>query len=376
MIKNKNDVVTKRFKTILRTSIVGILVNALLGVFKAIVGTVSNSIAITMDAVNNFTDAGSSLITILSTTFSVKAPNKKHPFGYGRIEYMGTLLIAILILYAGVTSLIESIKGIITPETAEYSTVSIIIICIAVVVKIGLAIFFSKVGRKVKSDSLIATGKEAIGDIAISVATVVAVVIYIFTGFSIEAWLGAAIAGFIIKSGVEILIETIGKILGKGADVEIVKNIKKEIASFDEVDGAFDLVLHNYGPDTYMGSIHVEVSDTLSINEFDALTRRIQERVFEKFGIFITAVGVYSVNTTDEKVIETRESVKELVSNIEHVKQIHGFYLDDKTMRFDAVISFAARDRRAVYDQVVEQVGEKYPEYKLVVGFDMDFNEI
>lgn len=375
-MKNNNDAVSKRLKTILRTSIVGILVNALLGVFKAIVGTVSNSIAITMDAVNNFTDAGSSLITILSTTFSVKSPNKKHPFGYGRIEYMGTLLIAILILYAGVTSLIESIKGIITPETAEYSTTSIVIICVAVVVKIGLAIFFSKVGKKVKSDSLIATGKEAIGDIAISIATVVAALIYIFTGFSIEAWLGAAIAIFIIKSGIEILIETIGKILGKGADVEIVKNIKKEVAAFDEVVGAFDLVLHNYGPDSYMGSIHVEVKDTLSINEFDALTRRIQETVFEKFGVYITAVGVYSVNTTNDKVIEVREGVKAIISGIEHVKQIHGFYLDDETMRFDAVISFAAKDRKAVYNQVIDLVGKKYPEYNLVVGMDMDFNEI
>lgn len=375
MSKEKSEM-KNRLKVILRTSVIGIVVNVLLGVFKAIVGAVSNSIAITLDAVNNLTDAGSSLITILSTSFSVKAPNKKHPFGYGRIEYLGTLLISVIILYAGVTSFVESIKSIIHHEVAEYSTVSIIIIVVAVVVKTVLAIFFSSVGKKVKSDSLVATGKEAIGDIAISVATVIAVIIFLATGISIEAWLGAVIAIFIIKTGAELIFETVAKILGTGTEVSLVKDIKAAINEFDQVVGAYDLVLHNYGPDSYLGTVHIEVEDTVSISEYDALSRHIQEVIAERFGVFISAVGVYSINTQDEKAVAIREEVRSVVLDIQHVKQLHGFYVDDKSMRFDVVISFEAGDRNKVYQEVVEKIQNKYPDYAVSIGMDMDYNEI
>lgn len=298
---NENTVVANRLKVILRTSIIGIIVNAFLGVFKAIVGTVSHSIAITLDAVNNFTDAGSSLITILSTSFSVKEPNKKHPFGYGRIEYLGTLLIAIIISYAGITAFVESIKGIIHHEVAEYSTVSIIIIVVAVIVKTILAIF-------------------------------------LVSGFAIEAWLGVIIALFIIKAGVELILETVTKILGTGAEASLVREIKGAIVGFEHVVGAYDLVLNNYGPDSYLGSVHIEVEDTLEVSEFDALSRQIQEAIAEQFGVFISAVGVYSINTKDEKAIAMREAVKSEVLGIKHVKQLHVFYMDDKNIRFDVVI--------------------------------------
>ena len=373
---NENKEVASRLKVILRTSIIGIIVNILLGIFKAIVGTISNSIAITLDAVNNFTDAGSSLITILSTSFSVKAPDKKHPFGYGRIEYLGTLLISVIILYAGVTSLVESAKGIIHREVAEYSTVSIVIIIVAVIVKTALAIFFSSVGKKVKSDSLIATGKEAVGDILISVATVVAVGIFLISGVSVEAWLGVIIALFIIKTGAELIIETVAKILGTGAEASLVRDIKKAIAEIEHVVGAYDLVLHNYGPDSYLGTVHIEVEDTVEVSEFDALSRQIQEVIAERFGVFISAVGVYSINTKDEKAVAIREEVRALVLDTEHVKQLHGFYLDDKSMRFDVVISFDAGDRSRVYQKVVDKVQTKYPEYKVNIGMDMDYNEL
>lgn len=380
-MKKINDDIEKigsRLKAIFRASLIAILVNVSLGIFKMIVGVISKSIAITLDAVNNFTDAGSSLITILSSTLASKDPDKKHPFGYGRVEYLGTLLIAVLILYAGVTSFIESVKSIIHPEIAEYSMVSIIIIIVAVVAKALLAVYISNVGKKVSSDSLIAAGKESIGDIAISVATIVAVIIYVNTGISLEAWLGTIIAIFIIKAGFEILIETIAKILGTGADAELVRNIKKAITEQEEVVGAFDLVLHNYGPEAYLGSVHIEVEDTYPISKFDSLSRIIQEDIVKRFGVYLSAIGVYSVNTTDSNIIAIREEVKTLVLDIKNVKQLHGFHIDEdrKNMRFDVVISFEADDRRKVYCEVVKAVENKYPEYNIEIGMDMDYNEI
>lgn len=376
-----NDDIEKngsRLKAIFRASVVAILVNVSLGIFKMIVGLISRSIAITLDAVNNFTDAGSSLITILSSTFASKDPNKKHPFGYGRIEYLGTLLIAVLILYAGVTAFVESVKSIIHPEVPTYSTISIVIIIVAVVAKTFLTIYITNVGKKVHSDSLIASGKESLGDIAISIATVVAVFIYVLAHVSVEAWLGTVIALFIVKAGVETLFETVAKILGTGADVALVRDIKKAIAEQEEVVGAFDLVLHNYGPDEYLGSVHIEVEDTLPINKLDDLSRRIQEDILERFGVYMSAIGVYSVNTTDESIISIREDVKETVLGIKHVNQLHGFYLDKekKDMRFDVVVSLEAEDRRKVHNEVIKKLEEKYPEYRINAGMDIDYNEI
>lgn len=376
-----NDDVKKagsRLKQIFRASVVAIVVNISLGIFKAIVGFVSNSIAITMDAINNFTDAGSSLITIFSSYFATKDPDKKHPFGYGRTEYLGTLLIAVIILYAGVTSLVESIKSIVNPEAAEYSVASLVIIVVAVVVKAILTIYITTVGKNAKSDSLVAAGKEALGDIAISIATVVAAFIYIFLGLSIEAWLGAIIAIIILKTGIEILLETVAKLLGTGADAVLVKSIKKAIIANDSVVGAFDLVLHNYGPDAYLGSVHVEVEDTLPISRFDELSRTIQENIIEQFGVYLAAVGVYSVNTIDSDVIAIRENVKSTVLGVKYINQIHGFYVDieKRIMRFDVVVSFEAGERRKIYNDVIDVISKKYPDYEIKVGMDTDFNEV
>ncbi len=367
-----------RLKTILRASITAIIVNAALAIFKAIVGLLTNSIAITMDAVNNFTDAGSSLITIISSYFAAKQPDKKHPFGYGRLEYLGTLVIAGLIIYAGITALVESVKQIFNPDKPEYTAVSLIIIAVAVVGKLLLMIYTTNVGKKTNSDSLIAAGKEAIGDVAVSAATLVAAFVYIFLSVSVEAYLGALISILIIKSGVEILHETIGKILGTAGDITLLKDIKKTITSYEGVYGAYDVVIHNYGPDTYLASAHVEVNDTMTVNEFDIITRKIQEDVFEKHGVYLTALGVYSVNTRDEDVIRIREDVRSIAAENPFVRQLHGFYMDSekKYMRFDLVISFDAKNRKEVYDSVLAEVKKHYPDYEISPGLDTDYNEL
>lgn len=370
--------IENRLKAIFKASVIMIIVNISIGIFKAIVGLISHSIAITMDALNNFTDAGSSFITILSSYFASKDPDKKHPFGYGRTEYLGTLLIAIIILYAGVTSFVESVKSIFNPGVAEYSAVTIIIIVVAIIAKAVLSLYISKVGSKVKSDSLMAAAKESIGDIAISVSTIVAALIYIFAGISVEAWLGVIIAILIVKTGIEILKETIDKILGTGGDAALVRNIKSAICENDEVIGAYDLVLHNYGPEAYLASVHLEVKDTLAISEFDELSRQVQYDIQNRFGVFLTSIGVYSSNTRDPKITEIRDDVKTIALSSEHIKQMHGFYIDEdnKNMRFDLVVSFEAKDRRKAHSDAIEKIKSKYPEYNIEAGMDVDYNEV
>ena len=366
-----------REKTIVKTSIIGIIANVFLAGFKAVIGLMTNSIAIVLDAVNNISDAGSSLITIVGTKLAAKEPDKKHPFGYGRIEYLSAMIISVIVLYAGITSFVESVKQIIHPETPEYNTVSLIIVAVAVVVKILLGRYVKGVGVKVNSDSLINSGEDATLDSIISASTLVAAGIFLIFHISLEAWLGAIISLIIIKSGIEMLRDTISQILGERNDTELAKAIHDTVVSFPGVEGAYDLVLNNYGPDAWNGSIHIEVPDTYSADRLDQMIRGIMMKVYSEHHVILTAVGVYSVNTKDEETIQAKKKVEEIVFANAYVRQMHGFYLtkDEKKIRFDIVISFDAKDRRAVYADVVAAVQKAFPDYTLQVAMDTDFTE-
>ena len=366
-----------RDRTIIRTSIIGILANVFLAGFKAVVGLTSNSIAIVMDAVNNLSDAASSVITIVGTKLAGKEADKKHPFGYGRIEYLSAMIISVLVLYAGITAFVESVKKILHPDVPDYSTVTLVIVAVAVVVKIFLGRYVKHVGEKVKSDSLINSGEDATLDSVISASTLVAAAIYLIFHVSLEAWLGAVIALVIIKSGIEMLRDTLSKILGERADAELAREIKKTINGYPEIYGAYDLVLHNYGPESYNGSVHIEVQDTLSADDLDKLIRKVTIDVFQKHDVILTAIGVYSINTKDPEAVAARKKVSQIVTADPHVLQMHGFYLDraEKTMRFDIVVSFDAKDRREVYREICEKVQKEFPDYTLQVAMDTDFSE-
>ncbi len=367
----------KRDALIVRTSVIGIVTNVFLAAFKAAVGVMSGSIAIVLDAVNNLSDAASSIITIVGTKLAGKEPDRKHPFGYGRMEYLSALVISLIVLYAGITSFTESAKKILHPDVPSYTAVSLIIVAVGVAAKIVLGRYVKSVGEKVNSASLVNSGEDATLDSVISASTLVAAIIFLVSGVSLEAWLGAVISVVIIKSGIEMIGETLSRILGERADAELAREIKATVTGFKDVSGAYDLVLNNYGPDNYNGSVHVEVPDTYSANELDELLRSIQVEVYRKHHVILTAIGVYSVNTKDPHAIEVREKVYELVMETEGALQMHGFYLDEakKTIRFDVIISFEAKDRKAVYREIVQKVQEAYPGYKLAVALDVDFSE-
>ena len=367
----------QRDKIIIKTSIIGIAANVFLAALKAVFGLLTHSIAIVLDAVNNLSDAASSVITIVGTKLAGKAPNKKHPFGHGRAEYLSAMLISVIILYAGITSFTESVKKIITPVTPDYTSAALIMVGVAIAVKIILGIYVKSVGKKVNSDSLVNSGEDAALDAVISASTLAAAVIFLLTGVSLESWLGAVISVVIIKSGVEMLKDTISKILGESADADLARSIKKTVLSFPDVSGAYDLVLNNYGPDRFNGSIHIELPDTYSAGEIDELLREITVEVFSRHNVILTAIGVYSVNTSNDEAAKMRDKIYSTVLDNEFVVQTHGFYVNEKkkTIRFDAVISFDAPDRTAVYADICKKVGQMYPGYELQIALDTDFTE-
>ena len=375
-MKDITTTVDTREKVIVRTSVIGILTNLLLVGFKAAVGLISNSIAVILDAVNNLSDALSSVITIIGAKLGAKQPDKKHPLGYGRIEYLSSMIVAALVLYAGITSLVESVKKIIHPEAAEYSTVSLIIISVAIVVKLLLGRYVRKQGKKVNSGALSASGSDALFDAILSASVLASAIVYLVFGISLEAYVGVVIAGFIIKAGVEMMIETLNDIIGKREDGDATKELKRIICEEEAVLGAYDVTLFNYGPDKNYGSVHIELPDTLTVDDVDRITRRIQNDVFQKTGVILTGIGVYSHNTSNDEAAQMRDAVRNTVLSHEWALQMHGFYADTerKTLRFDAVVSFDV-DRKEALETLYKEVSALYPNYELLIVPDADVTD-
>ena len=376
MENEKADVVelsVDREKTIVRTSIIGIVANVFLAAFKAAVGIISNSIAVTLDAVNNLSDALSSVITIIGAKLGAKKPDKKHPLGYGRIEYISSMIVAAIVLYAGITAMVESVKKIIHPEAADYGKVSLIIIAVAIVVKLILGRYVKRQGEKVNSGALIASGKDASFDAILSASVLASAIVFLIWGISLEAYVGAVISIVIIKAGIEMMIETLDDIIGKRGDADTASQIRKLLNEEPEVRGAYDLTLFNYGPDKYYGSVHMELPDTMTVDEVDKLTRKIQVKVYKETGVILTGIGVYSYNTSNDEAAQIRNTIQKTILSHEWAMQIHGFYADtiNKTMRFDVVVSFDIDHQEAV-KIMHEEVQALYPDYTINIIPDID----
>lgn len=368
--------VDDREKIIIKTSIIGIITNVFLAIFKTTIGLLSNSIAITLDAVNNLSDAMSSVITIIGAKLGSKKPDKKHPLGHGRIEYLSSMLVAAIVLYAGITSIVESIKKIIKSESANYSTISLIIIGVAIIVKIVLGSYVKMQGKKVNSGALVASGSDASFDAILSSSVLASAIIFIIWGISLESYVALIISIFIIKAGIDMMIETLDDIIGKRGNSEISEKIKDILKSQEEVRGAYDLNLFNYGPEKYYGSVHLELPDTMTVYDVDVLTRKVQLEIYNKTGVIMTGIGVYSYNTKDDEAAKIQNTIQNIVLSHEWALQIHGFYFDKQknSISLDVVISFDIEHSDALRI-LKEEIGKTYPYYELQIVTDIDVTD-
>lgn len=361
-----------RQERIIKTSIIGIAVNLILVAFKVFVGIMTNSIAITMDAVNNLTDALSSIITIIGAKLAHRPPNKSHPYGYGRIEYFSSIVIAEIILLAGITALMESWPKIFTPDVTNYDTVSLAIVTVAIVVKLALGYYVKHVGEDINSQALIASGSDALFDSVLSLSTLAAALISIFFHISLEGILGVIIAIVIIKASIDMIRETIDSVIGSRADSELSTKIKASINEFPEVYGAYDLDLHNYGPEEIQGSVHIEIDDSLTALDIQNLTRRISMKIYAEFSVKLT-VGIYAINN---RFSDIRNDVYEIASGYEEVIEIHAFivYEAEKLITFDLIVDFDA-DREEVKSKMLKEITRKHPEFKYCIIDDYDVSD-
>ena len=365
-----------RSQQIIRTSIIGIAANVLLAAFKAAVGVLASSVAIVMDAVNNLSDALSSVITIIGTRLSQRPADRKHPFGFGRIEYFSAIIIAVIVLSAGITSFIESVKKIFDPTEPEYTTVTLVVIVVAIVVKLLLGQYVKRKGQQLKSDALIASGSDALFDAVITLATLVSTGVMLLWQVSLDGILGALISIVIVKAGIEMLASPVNELLGARISQELVRDIKQEVGAFEGVHGVYDIILHNYGPDVMIGSLHVNVYDTMTAHEIHGLTRSITEQMYERHGIIMT-VGIYAVATGKNKRADLQNVVMQTLCRHEGITQVHGFYYFERENRvsIDIVLDLSVKDEPAFCSQLTEELKAALPDVGLSIVIDHNYSE-
>lgn len=356
------------------TSTLNIIVNLLVSGVKIAIGILTSSIAILSDGAHNAADAASSVLTIVGTKLSARRPTVKHPFGFGRIEYLTSLVIGGLILYTGVEFLISAVKLIMEPSALSISYMSLVIICVAAVAKYLLGAYTVRVGKKVDSLSLTAVGMESCNDSYISALTLITALVFIFFKLNIDAYAGIITAVIIIKAGLEILGDTISRLLGKAGDKELADMLYREIRSAPFVLNAADMMLHNYGPDAYSGSVNIEVDHKLSMEEVYSFVHELQLRIMHEHNVTMV-FGLYAVDYDSDKSRKMRTEIASYVSKHEHVKSYHALFISEKEMRIycDLVVDYELAD----WDELREDFGaymkELYPAYELELVVETEF---
>lgn len=369
----------KRDKIIIQTSIIGIIGNLILVIFKAFVGFLANSISIINDAINNLTDALSSVITLIGTKLAGKRANKKHPLGFGRIEYITSSIIASLIIFAGCTAIYESIESIIdhfkNKTMPLFSLTSLIIIASAIIVKVLLGLFFKKRAKITESDALNSSGLDALFDSVLSLSTLIAALLAYFFHIYIEGYLGIILGLFILRSGIVAIKESLSSIVGERYDPKYISTIKRSIQEIKGVYGVYDVILNSYGPHKSIGSCHIGVEDNMQAKDIQYLERQIAEMVYQKFGIIMT-IGIYALNEKLECSRMIKKDLIKILKEYDTVLQMHGFYVDEekKVCNFDLVISFDDKNPINTKDKIKEEIEKLHKDYKFEVIFDVDFS--
>lgn len=366
-----------RESQIVRTSIVAIIGNIVLAASKGIVGTMTGSIAISLDAINSLADALSSVIAIIGAKLASRSASRDHPFGFGRMEYLSSIVIASLILAAGVSSLIEAVRSIIHPTTPSYTIPALMVVGTAALVKLCLGLFLLRQGKTLAAGALVGSGTDSLMDAGVSTATLIAGILFMATGIAIESILAGAIAILIIKSGIELLIETASKLLGERVDPEIAAKVEREARSFDQVKLASGLVLLDFGPNRLAGSIHLTVDGKMSVAEFDVISREVQKHVQETCGVNLVGVTPYPATSADDDAAAVRSSIGRIVWSHDHVVELRGLYVDPttSTVRFDAVMEFRSVNEEELHAQLLEACKAEYPDWTFVIRVMPDIGD-
>lgn len=356
------------------TSGLGIVVNLLIAAAKVVVGLLASSIAIVSEGVNNASDALTSVLTLVGTKLAGKHPDKDHPFGYGRIEYLTSLVISVLILVTGIEMLISSVKLVFNPEELSISYISLIIVAVSAVIKFFLGIYTIKMGKKADSGALEAVGLDCRNDSFVSIVTILSAVVFLVFHISVDAYVGIFTSLIIIKAGVDVLKDTVSELLGRPGEKDLATALYREILKQDGIVGAADMMLHNYGPDAYSGSVNIEIDHSKTVGEAYQFIHQLQLRIMHEFHV-VMVFGIYAVDNDHEYIKALRKTVGKFVSAHEHVKSFHAVYLEPDSDRLycDLVVDYELEDWDALREEFRAYMKERYPDKQLELTVETEF---
>lgn len=360
------------------SSMVGIFCNVFLFIIKFVIGIILHSVAVTADAFNNLSDAGSSIISFIGVKMASKPADEDHPFGHGRMEYIAALVVSFLVLEVGFTFLKDSLGKIRNPETLNFQLVSVIILLLSIGVKLWLGIFNRKLGRKIDSKVMMAVFADSMGDVITTGATILSVVFFAITGINIDGFVGVGVALVVMWAGVGIAKDTLEPLIGEAVDPDLYTKIKRFVEKYDGIEGTHDLIVHDYGPNRSMASIHAEVPNNVNIEISHEIIDRIERDAVEELGIFLV-VHMDPIETENEEVLKLRTQVEGALGGLDENCSIHDFRVvegrEQINLIFDMVVPIAYSDaqKQALREKLTAVLRETDYRYRCVITVEHSF---
>lgn len=359
-------------------SVVGIFCNVLLFSVKLAIGLILSSLAVTADAFNNLSDAASSIISFVGVKMAGKPADAEHPFGHGRIEYIAALIVSFLVIEVGFTFFKSSISKIMHPEEITFDPVPFIILILSILVKLWMAFFNNKLGKRIDSKVMLATAADSLGDVITTSATVISIVICHFTSINVDAIAGLIVSGIVIWSGVSIAKDTLEPLIGQRVPSELYQKITDMVESYEGIVGAHDLIVHNYGPNRSMATIHAEVPNDVSIEASHEIIDRIERDAKKELNILLV-IHMDPVEMRDEEVLELRDKTSHIVHALDPELHFHDFRVlkenEQKNLIFDLVVpdSYTEKDANRVMHQVIALLHEMEKNVDCIITLDRSF---
>lgn len=359
-------------------SVVGIFCNVLLFSVKLAIGLILSSLAVTADAFNNLSDAASSIISFVGVKMAGKPADAEHPFGHGRIEYIAALIVSFLVIEVGFTFFKSSISKIMHPEEITFDPVPFIILILSILVKLWMAFFNNKLGKRIDSKVMLATAADSLGDVITTSATVISIVICHFTSINVDAIAGLIVSGIVIWSGVSIAKDTLEPLIGQRVPSELYQKITDMVESYEGIVGAHDLIVHNYGPNRSMATIHAEVPNDVSIEASHEIIDRIERDAKKELNILLV-IHMDPVEMRDEEVLELRDKTSHIVHALDPELHFHDFRVlkenEQKNLIFDLVVpdSYTEKDANRVMHQLIALLHEMKKNVDCIITLDRSF---
>lgn len=378
-IKNHQDVTDRKVRASYGTlgSVTGIVVNVLLSAMKFIVGTLSGSLAVTADAINNLSDSAGALMALVTVRMAVKPNDSSHPFGHARMEYIGALAVGVIILIAGIQLLMEGIKTIVNPVQIQISLLMLFLLAVSMLVKLWLFFYYRKIARLIDSKPLFAASRDSLSDILATGAVAVSMLLTWIFGWTIDGFIGVLVALFVLKGGFDVCKDTIDRLLGGKPDPHLIQDIKDILLRYPEIRGLHDLILHDYGPGRCIASVHAEVSASGDIVAIHEAIDRAERELKETLGIEVV-IHMDPTITGDPKVNALRNKIAKYLKSLDKRLSLHDFRVvpgeRQINLVFDCLLPQDGIDRDELLASLRAYVKKLDPRYELVVQFDTDFS--